>query len=201
MQNPLQSALVLSADGPVYAYDMIFKTPEITAVGRVDPSAEEGKRITVTSPAPEDWPEEFAEGLAEMDKDVDGNIWCSQFADTIPASATLQEETGTTARYTFTPIPDPADENDAKIMKHIQGTVVIDTREPAILSYQLTAPKPFKPAVVAKIETFDMRVSCARAPDGRTYVQDMSVHVAGSAMMQSFEEKMSRQITALYPAG
>jgi len=44
-----------------------------------------------------------------------------------------------------------------------------------------------------------MDVQCTRAPDGRTYIEDFNMALEGSAMMQAFDQKMTRKITALYP--
>lgn len=197
----LEQVLAASSDGALYAYDMILEMPDITASGRVDPTAEEGSRISVTSPAKEDWPEDFAKGLAEMEKNVDGDIWCAQFAVNIPSDALLVSEDGKRATYEFKPQPDPDEPDDAKLMKHLTGKVTIDTVDPAILGLHLIAPEPFKPAMVAKLNTFEMKVTCSRAPDGRTFIQEMSVHAAGSALMKSFDEKTTRTITKLYPTG
>lgn len=195
--DPLADALSAAAEGPLYAYDMIYETGEIRATGSVDPSQPEGSRVIVKTPAKADWPEDFEEGVAEIDKDADGDIWCSQFAEIIPADAELVSETGSTATYTFQPNADPDDPDDAKFMKHIRGEVTIDTANPAITSFRMYAPKPFKPAMVAKVNTFQMTAKCTRAPDGRTYVEQFNMKVAGSAMMQSFEERMARTISNL----
>ena len=66
-----------------------------------------------------------------------------------------------------------------------------------VLSMQMSLPKPYKPSIAAKIETFMLDASCARTPDGRTYLQDMQLQVSGSAMMQSFDQTISRRITKL----
>ena len=59
------------------------------------------------------------------------------------------------------------------------------------------APKPFRPALIAKIKQFDLRLGCARAPDGRTFVRSMSADIEGRAMMKSFRQSERREISNL----
>ncbi len=186
------------ADGPLYSYEMEVDQGGVVAIGKIDPSQPEGSRITVYSPVEEDWPDGFADGLKEMEAETDGDIWCADFADLVPENAVLQSQTEEQATYAFTPQPDAdADSNERKMMKKLKGQITLDKSDGAVLAYSMSAPKPFKPAMVAKINQFAMDVACTRAPDGRTYVQDFSLNIKGSAMMQSFEESVRRKITAL----
>ena len=185
-------------DGPVYAYEMSYEEGDLVAAGKVDPSQPEGQRISIYTPAQDDWPEDFAKGLAEMEAETDGDIWCSDFAETVPADATITNETATSATYAFTPLPEAdADNTEKKLMKKIDAEITLDKTDGAVLGVKMRLPKPYKPVFVAKIEVFDMQASCARAPDGRTYLQDFAMAVSGSAMMQSFDERVTRKITAL----
>ena len=81
----------------------------------------------------------------------------------------------------------------------VKGTATIDKNNGAILSYEMSSPKAFKPAAVAKVEKMTMKVACKPAPDGRTYVDSLAFNLKGSAMMQSFEQMESRKITNLKP--
>lgn len=196
----LEMMRAASAEGPVYAYDMTFDDGELQAAGRVDPTQPEGARIQVTSPPEAEWDDDFREGLAAIEKETKGDIWCSEFAQNIPADAKLLAQTPDLASYVFTPNPDvDADKTEKKVFKKLKGTVTLDKMDGAILSFKMSLPKPFKPMMVAKINTFEMDVQCTRAPDGRTYIEDFSMALEGSAMMQAFDQKMVHQITALYP--
>ncbi len=187
-----------SKEGPIYAYEMSYTEAEVTATGRIDPSQPEGQRIEIYTPERDAWNDDFETGLAEMESEIDGDIWCVDFAENVPGSADLKTETETSATYAFTPKPDAdADGMEKKLMKKIKGEVILAKADGAILGFSMTLPKPFKPAMIAKINVFNMSVSCARAPDGRTYVEEFAMTVSGSAMMQKFEETVSRKITAL----
>ncbi|MDJ0920480.1 MAG: hypothetical protein QNI84_05090 [Henriciella sp.] len=197
--DPLLAKMrAVSSDGPVYAYEMTYQDTSISATGQVDPSQPEGQRIQITSPDPDAWPDDFEDELKDMDADTDGDIWCASFAERVPDTAELINADAAQATYAFVPIPDAdADGMRKKMMKQIKGEITVDAEDGAVLGFQMRLPKPYKPAMVAKINAFEMTASCARAPDGRTYIEDFSMQVSGSAMMQSFEENISRRITKL----
>ena len=188
----------LSKEGPVYAYEMTYQDSGITAQGMIDPSQPEGQRISVTDPDPSEWSKEFREGLEEMESETDGDIWCADFAEMVPDTAELTSETETSAIYAFTPQPEAdADSTEKKMMKKLDGTVTLDKSDGSVLAFNMVLPAPYKPAFVAKINAFEMDATCARAPDGRTFVQSFNFAIEGSAMMQNFNESVSRQITKL----
>ena len=187
-----------SSDGPLYAYEMAYDDTSVTAYGQIDPSRPEGERIRVTSPARENWSKEFEDNIRDMEAETDGDIWCTSFAEMVPETAELVSSDDAAATYTFVPVPEAdADGMEKKMMKKITGIVTLDAEDGAVLDFKMRLPKPYKPAMVAKINVFEMNASCARAPDGRTYVEDFSIEIAGSAMMQSCEENVSRKITKL----
>ena len=185
-------------DGPVYAYEMTYSEADIVAVGKVDPSQPEGERIQVLSPAESEWTDDFREGLKEFDAEADGDIWCADFAELVPDKVSSLEESDTTVTYAFTPQPEAdADGMERKMMKKLTGKVTLDKTDGSVLAFNMKLPKPYKPAIVAKINAFEMDATCARAPDGRTFVERFDFNIDGSAMMQNFSESVSRQITKI----
>ena len=89
------------------------------------------------------------------------------------------------------------DEETAKVYKHLTGRVTVSKDAPGILAFEMFAEKPFKPAMVAKIDSFSMKANCARAPDGRTYIQAFALDISGNAMMQPFSQSERREVTNL----
>ncbi len=190
-------------DGPVYAYEMTYSEADMVAVGKVDPSQPEGDRIQVMSPAESEWTDDFRDGLKEFDAEADGDIWCADFAELVPEKVASLDESETTVTYAFTPQPEAdADGMEKKMMKKLNGTITLDKSDGSVLAFNMKLPKPYKPAIVAKINAFEMDATCARAPDGRTFVERFDFNISGSAMMQNFSESVSRQITQiLHPVG
>ena len=188
----------LSKEGPIYAYEMSYSDTDVTANGLIDPSKPEGERIEIYAPDESEWTKDFRNGIADMEAQTDGDIWCADFAQMVPTDATATTEDETTVTYAFTPTPEAdADKNEQKMMKQLNGTVTLDKSDGSVLAFNMVLPKPYKPAMVAKINRFEMTASCDRAPDGRTYVEQFSMDIKGSAMMQSFEESVTRRITKL----
>lgn len=187
-----------SKDGPIYAYEMTYAGEGVVATGKIDPSQPEGKRVDLYTPEMSELSDEFREGLEEMDAESDGDIWCTDFAEMVPADAEAATQDDVSVTYTFTPVGgEDSDKTEQKMMKKMNGSVTLDKSDGAVLAFSMSLPKPYKPAIVAKINRFQMDASCSRAPDGRTYVERFDFDIAGSAMMQDFEETVSRQITKL----
>jgi len=194
----LEKATNVSTEGALYAYEMSFKRGELAVTGKVDPSAAQGERITVYTPDRADWPEGFSDELAQMDEATDGDIWCKDFVEMVPPDAKKTSETAETVTYSFNPVPDKeADGPERKLMKKLEADITLAKEDGAVLSYSAVLPKPFKPAMVVKINTFSMAATCERAPDGRTYSKQFDFEIDGSAMMQDFSERTSRTITEL----
>ncbi len=199
-QTPLKRALTAAKNGPVYSYDISYVTREMNAAGRINPSRPNGQRVKVSRPAKSTWSDDFKKAVKEIENGRYKGFWCSEMAKSIPASARLISQTATTATYAFKPLPDPDEKASKKFVKHLNGRVTVDKKAPAILAYSLTAPKSFKPAFVARITKFNLNTSCARAPDGRTYVKNSKVIVAGSAFGKSFNESTTRTHSRLKQA-
>ena len=195
--SPLQEALAARSDGPLYIFDLILQNDDTDAMMRVDPTRPEGQRLTVISPARQDWSDDFSKQVKRMQADTDGDIWCSNFGDNIPHDAVLESETATTATYTYAPRigAEPGDMDD--ILKYLTGKVVVAKNDPAILSVEMIAEKSFKPVPVARIKQFEMKVACHRAPDGRTHVARINVDISGSALMKGFSSSEVQTITNL----
>ena len=196
-QTPLQQALAAPIDGPKYSFNMTFQNGDERAEGRVDPSQPEGRRITVTSPPEADWDDDFRKTITQMDKDAKGDIWCIELAEIVPPDARQVSETDTTATYAFQPVA--VDKEDKKVFKHLTGSITVSKQSPSILSLSMTAPKPFKPVVVAKVNSFNMTATCTPGPDGRAYLSRMDMKVSGKAMMKAFDQHTVQTISDLQP--
>lgn len=188
----------LSKDGPIYSYEMTYSDADVTANGRIDPSQPEGQRIEIYTPDESEWSKDFRDGIKDMESETDGDIWCADFAELVPADAETASEDEASVTYAFTPVPESdADKTEKKMMKQLNGSITVAKTDGAVLAFNMVLPKPYKPAMVAKINRFEMAASCDRAPDGRTYIEQFNFDISGSAMMQSFDETVSRTITQL----
>lgn len=193
----LDKAKAAPKDGPVYAFDLDYNDGTDKFSLSIDPSKPEGQRVTRITPDPKTLTGDAAKTAERLKTRTKGKIMCSEFAANIPASAKRTSETAETATYSFTPLPGPEDGDMAKAYKHLNGKAVIDKTTGAILSFEMTSPKAFKPMAVAKVDRMSMKVACKAAPDGRTHIDTFSFDMAGSAMMQAFEQTETRKVSNL----
>ena len=198
-ETPLDKVRAAPEDGPSYRFDLNFDDGDLKAKAQVDPSLPEGKRLVLLSPTEDELDDDEAKMFQTLQENTTGDkIWCNRFSRNIPEDAKLISESGEAAVYSFRPVAsEEDDDNAAKAYKHLTGRVTVSKDTPVILAYEMYAEKPFKPAMVAKIDSFNMKVSCDYAPDGRTYVKNMSLDLSGSAMMQKFAQTERREISNL----
>ena len=92
----------------------------------------------------------------------------------------LVSETETEATYQFTPEADDAEE--AKFLKHLQGTMLIDKQNPHIKKFSMKALRKFKPMALVKILNMQVEVEFADVGNGDYKVvkesEDVTVRVA-----------------------
>ena len=198
----LERARAASEDGPAYILDMVFDYGSSDRFQMtVDQSRPEGERVIAMTPDPATLTGDAARRAERLQARPGGGIWCNRFMENIPASARRISEAAGKATYRFTPQPGPDEDGDiARAYRHLEGTAIIDTATGYLQRFTLTAPKPFKPVVVAKVDTFSMDIDCAAAPDGRTHIETMRLDLSGSAMMQAFSQTESRRVSILRPA-
>ncbi|MEO0465591.1 MAG: hypothetical protein AAF216_03535 [Pseudomonadota bacterium] len=195
----IAKAKAMSTEGPLYNYEMSYSDSEIEeARGTVYPTAPVGERLRISYPAEEDWPDGYAGRVADMDAGTDGEIWCTEFLESVPSDAQRTSETEGAVTYTFTPEPsEDADGTEKKLFRKLIGTLTLDPATASVQSFQMHLPEPMKPNFLAKIDTFSMFAQCDIAPDGRSFASQFDMELVGNAMGQSFGETISRQVTKL----
>ncbi|MGV6801478.1 MAG: hypothetical protein ACWA5L_06100 [bacterium] len=196
-------ALAQESDGPLekplpsYIYDMLYEAGELKISATIDPTRQEGQRILNLSPAMDTLPQQIVEAINHRDQNPEESFWCEGLKKMLPNDRQLLSESADTQTWTFTPVPDQDDKDEQRFMKYIQGKMTIAKKDQEVMAVQLIAPKPFKPAMIAKITDFNLTMECARGPDGRSYVAEMVTHIAGSAAMQKFENLERQTISNL----
>jgi len=193
----LEKAKSASSEGPLYIFNLDYSDGAHQFRMTVDQSQPNGKRVVKFAPAVSTLKGDAAKKADRLVKSTAGDIWCSSFAQNIPANAKRVSETPAAATYSFTPLPGKQGGEVAAAYKYLNGTATIDKANGAILAYEISSPKAFKPMPVAKIDKLTMKVACKAAPDGRTYVDSLAFTLKGSAMMQSLDQMETRRITNL----
>lgn len=195
----LEKARKVSKEGPAYVFDMAFEDGGQRLMMTVDQTRAEGERVVAVTPDIASLDGDAAKRAERLKAQTKGDIWCSNFIGNIPANAKRVSETPVAATYSFTPV---AGENDdmRDVMKHLTGMATLDKATGNLLTFELTSPKAFKPAMVAKVDTFRMKVSCKAAPDGRSHIDTFTMQVSGNAMMQAFSQNETRKVSNLKAA-
>ena len=197
----LARARALGNEGPDYRFDMTYDDGELALTMKIDQSRPEGERVIAMTPALDSLQDDSRRKAEILSQRTRGDIWCASFASSIPADARRIAETAATATYAFTPVP-PADAGQmAAAYPHLAATATIDKASAQLLELQMNAPRSFKPMPVARIQRFDMTVTCLPGPDGRTHIANTVIDIAGSAMMRSFNQREIRRVANLRPAG
>lgn len=197
----LQKAKAMSKEGPLYAFDIDYNDGADRFVMKVDPSQPKGKRVVDLSPARSSLKGDSAKKADKLAERTEGDIWCSTFAENIPADAKRISETPQTATYSFVPLPGKAEGQIASAYKHLKATATIDKSTGGILAYEMAAPKAFKPAAVAKVDKLTLKVACKPLPDGRTHIDSFAFDLKGSAMMKPLDQMETRRISNLKALG
>lgn len=180
---------------PVYAYDVEYRSAEINAIARIDPSKPRGNRVTIFEPIPERQPDWLAQEIDTIDANPMEDFWCSDFGTNIPDNLAFSNLSDGTEKLEFQPVSDePGTEN---VIRHMRGEAIRDSLDGELLSFRLFNEKPFKPEMIVKIQNFDLQVTCLRSPDGRTYAASQSTRVSGSAAFRSFEDSETTLISNL----
>jgi hypothetical protein len=187
----LKQALTQQNKGPIYSYQLNYMSNGNT-IGTlsIDPTQASGKRTKIIASSAPTGSMTIAEFAQEVEKEPVQGIWCSRFAENIPASVALISRTPTTETYGFTPIASPEmDSLEKKVITSLKGEITISSTNPAVLGFSMRSTKAIKPMLLVRLDKFELNVTCARAPDGRTYAQKESSESKGSAMGQSLDEK------------
>lgn len=183
----------LPEQAPSVSYKVELVDLDDTEAGSLEYSisapAEQTPIVTIhsfPSDTDEDDKQEFEE---ELNAEADGDIWCDDHNENVGGPITLVSENDTEAVYSFPANPKNADDKqERKMLERSIVTVTIDksTKEVSHFSYELT--EPFKPVIVAKINTFKMEGTCASHPAGRPVISTVKITVAGKAMGKTFSQ-------------
>lgn len=189
-----------AAGAPVYDFAMetTGDTPGVTK-GRIDFTRKEGDRVTILSSQGGREPDP-GKIDARMEKNLDPEIWCDSLLSRAAGPVTDAGAAAGGREFRFTPKAGPdADKTEAKMYSQLQASAVIDEATGVVKSFRAVLPKPYKPAVVAKIEKLEIDILCDVASNGRPFMSRMTTRIAGSAVGRSFAGATVQTITNLRP--
>lgn len=207
LPEPLKTAAERSDDGPNYVFDLERTSIQTgdntdTAIGyaRVDLSAPELKQITPLHLVDDTKPGSSFQALSEIENSIEDGIWCTRYIDNLPEADDIEivAENDQTVTYEYTPkIDDDASGPEKKILKRTRARLTVSKEDPAIMAYEQSLTKTVTLYVVAKIRKVDTKATCARTPDGRTYVAETSSSFEASGFGDGGNDSQMR-IIAMY---
>ncbi len=210
LPEPLRIAIAENDAVPAFTFDVERTSTDTgedgetrTGYARVDLSAPEFKQITPAHLINPDRPGSSFGALAGIESSIEDGIWCSSLISTPPEPDDVEivDETADTISYQFQPgIPEDADGPTKKMSKRSLTTIVVSREDPAILSYERRLTKPVTIYVVAKIKSADSTATCARGPDGNTYIHETSNAFEASGLGEGGGNRSAMKITAIYDA-
>lgn len=210
LPEPLGTAIAPNETLPSFTFDIERTSTDTgedgetrTGYARVDLRAAEFKQITPAHLINPNSPGSSFSALAGIENALADGVWCSSLISTPPDPEDVEviAEDADTITYQFKPgIGEDADGPEKKMAKKMLSTVVVSREDPAILSFEQHLTKPVTLYVVAKIRSIDLTATCARGPDGNTYIQETSNAFEASGLGDSGGNDSSMKITAIYDA-
>jgi hypothetical protein len=189
--------------GQLYAYDFIDQrngdNPGVTR-GRIDPSRPKGDRVTILEATGEKI--DLKKLDERYERDADGDIWCDKLINGYEGLVIDKGDSPEGRRFAFTPKPKPDAKNDEKkLYRQLAAEVAVDEATGTIRTFAARLLKPWKPMILAKLDSVEMTGVCETAPNGRPFAARMNMAISGTAMGSAFRQDMTQTVTNLRPAG
>ena len=194
----LQKARELPQEISVYSFDVAFTDNDIQMRGFVDPSRGEGKRVTVYEPATAGWNNKLRETIEAFDSNPLEDFWCRDFLRYVSGDAREVRETDRDVVIAFSPQPSGAvDAEKRRFFAQMIAQLTIDKGNGQVRLFELQNRKPFKPIMIAKIESYQLTARCEASPDGRTFAATIETSLIGKVALRKIHESEVRTISNL----
>lgn len=199
--------------------------PPFTATLLVDPSAAPEARVTILSVSSEEHPDEFKEFLNEAKnpensaEDMAEEFWCESGNNDLFEGEDISVDDFTVISETASEavikpnlslmaeiMMDGEDEEDMsksdrkmmkKMMERLDGEFILSKPEARLKAMKIWLTRPMTVALVAKIKEMEITQSCAMAPNGFTYTDNMTMRVKAKALGVGMEQNMDIKVSDL----
>ena len=196
-----------------------------TAKLLIDPSAEPEARATIVSVSREEYPGEFKEFLNEIRnpensaEDLAEEFWCESGDnelfdgddDSVDDFTVISEtESEAVIRPNLALMAEIMMDNDddedmskserkmmAKMMERLDGEFVLSKPDARLKYLKIWLTRPLTMKVIAKLKEMEITQSCALAPNGFTYTNNVTMKVKAKALGVGMEQNMDIKISGL----
>lgn len=165
----------------VFSYETVNTDGEGEERFRYQFSPAKTPRFQIVS-ANEDMKEKRRNELLEQLEDEGDDIWCDDMADRVKGNVRTVKETPQAVTFAFTPTDPDAEDMERKMIERTEATITVDRATQTITDFTYTLLEPFKPIVIAKVHSFELKAKCVPAPNGRPYFKTLTIDVDVSAL-------------------
>lgn len=155
-----------------------------------DPNHPENLGLELVEPDEADLTKAQREFLSSinMEKPED-DVIVDQIADYAAGCTEVARETAEEIVFACVPPADEEDEEFEQVREHLSAEAVVRKADARLVGYRVFNTAPFKPVMVAKINTLNIDMTFEElGPDGLVVLTYMREEVAGTAMFQSFSQ-------------
>ena len=198
---------------------------DFTAKLLIDPSLSGEARVTILSTSSEAYGDEFEEFLKQMrdpdntPEDVAEEFWCEGGDEGVLGDDAIALENLTVVSQTETEavikvdmatmakiMMDADDETEMsksdrkmmrKMMERLDGEFVLSKPDAKLKHFKIWLTRPMSMALIAKLKEMEVTQSCAMAPNGFTYGDNMTMHVKAKALGMSIVQNMDIKVSGL----
>lgn len=183
-----QAVAATAAAKADYAFDVEIDTAKLNWRARFEPNAT--PRLRLVSPRRDELENNQRRAFDRMAEDFDGVSWCASEHMGRVTDVRLVREDAASATYTFQPTPESIRGEQARqFANRLRGEMTIDKAARDVTRVRLYAPEAFTPFPLVRVDSANIVVTCATAPNGRRFAAETVSEFRGSALGQDFNER------------
>jgi hypothetical protein len=183
-----QAVAATAAARADYAFDVEIDTAKLNWRARFEPNAT--PRLRLVSPRRDELENNQRRAFDRMAEDFDGVSWCASEHMGRVTDVRLLREDATSATYAFQPTPESIRGEQARqFANRLRGEMTIDKTARDVTRVRLYTPEAFNPFPLVRVDSANIVVTCATAPNGRRFAAETVSEFRGSALGQDFNER------------
>jgi hypothetical protein len=183
-----QAVAATAAAKADYAFDVEIDTAKLNWRARFDPSA--SPRLRLVTPRRDELENDQRRAFDRIAEDFEGVSWCASQHMGRVADVRLVREDETSAVYAFQPTPESIRGEQARqFANRLRGEMTIDKSAHDVTRVRLYTPAAFSPFPLVRVDSANIVITCATAPNGRRFAAETVSEFRGSALGQDFNER------------
>lgn len=171
-----------------YAFDYEIASAKVNWTARYDPNAT--PKLRRTHPRRETLHIDQRRAFDRLAAEFEGVSWCASEHMGRVTGVRLLREDEVSAVYAFQPTPESIRGEQARqFANRLRGEATFDKAARDITHVRLYTPEAFTPFPLVRVDSADIVITCANAPNGRRYAAETTTALRGSAFGQDFDER------------